>query len=270
MNTTPNHPTPPSRYATGLNILRQVGGPDFDGPISSLQGIAPDLARWIVEFGYGEVMSRPGLDLKTRQLCTVAALAAMGHALPQLKYHINGALNVGCTATEVVEAILLCAVYAGFPAALNGMFAAKEVLQASGGLAPAVPSADAPQTGDASRYARGLRTLQQVSSNAGADVIASLQDIAPDLARFIIEFSYGDIIARPGLDLCTREIVSVALLSALGTARPQLVVHLRAALNVGATRLQLTEAIQQMALYAGFPAALNAMGAAREVFEAAA
>lgn len=269
--------TTQTRYATGLNILRQVGGENFDGPINSLQAISPDMARFTVEFGYGEVMSRPGLDLKTRQLCTVAALTAMGNAQPQLKYHINGALNVGWTGPEVIEAILLSAVYAGFPAALNGVFAAKEVFQSRGMVLEPKQSASGSEMGEPNdpvnttdRYARGLRALQQVTGACGTDVIQSLKDIAPDLARFIIEFSYGDIISRPGLDNRSREIASVALLTTLATVRPQLKVHLHAALNVGATRMELTEAILQMALYAGFPAGLNGMAAAREVFEQAA
>lgn len=72
--------------------------------------------------------SRPGLDLKSREIATVAALTALGNAQPQLKVHIHGALNVGCTRKEVVEIIIQMAVYAGFPAALNGIFAAKAVL----------------------------------------------------------------------------------------------------------------------------------------------
>ena len=94
----------------------------------------------------------------------------------------------------------------------------------------------------------------------------SLQDIAPDLARFIIEFSYGDIIARPGLDLRSKELATVALLTALGTAQPQLDVHINASLNVGASKEEIVEVIKQMAVYAGFPAALNGITTAQEVF----
>ncbi|MFL6461525.1 MAG: carboxymuconolactone decarboxylase family protein [Nitrososphaeraceae archaeon] len=71
--------------------------------------------------------SRTGLDLKSREIATVAALVTMGNALSQLKVHINGALDVGCSRTEVVEVIIQMAVYAGFPAALYGLSAAKEV-----------------------------------------------------------------------------------------------------------------------------------------------
>lgn len=253
--------SPSTRYETGLEILKQVGGEHYDDPVNALRDIAPDLARFTVEFGYGEVMSRTGLDLPTRQLCTVAALAAMANAQPQLRYHINGALNVGCTPATVIEILLLTSVYAGFPAALNAVFAAKEVFGARDIIVETQPA----PVGD-DRHARGLQALDAVSAGAGAAVIRSLQDIAPDLARFIIDFSYGDVIGRPGLDNRARELATIAQLTALGTALPQLKVHLAAALNVGASRTEIVEVLIQMALYAGFPAALNAVGAAREVF----
>lgn len=116
------------------------------------------------------------------------------------------------------------------------------------------------------RFERGLRKLAEVDGKQGEHVIASLQDIAPDFARYVIEFPFGDIYSRPGLDLRTREIATVAALTAMGTARPQLKVHLHGALNVGCTREEIIEVIMQMAVYAGFPAALNGLGAAREVF----
>jgi 4-carboxymuconolactone decarboxylase len=95
--------------------------------VESLADICPDLGRYIVEFGFGDVYSRPGLSLQQRELATVAALTALGNATPQLKVHIAAAMNVGLSHEEIVETILQMSVYAGFPAALNGMFAAKEV-----------------------------------------------------------------------------------------------------------------------------------------------
>lgn len=116
------------------------------------------------------------------------------------------------------------------------------------------------------RFNRGLSKLQEVDGEAGEQVIASLANIAPDFARYLIEFPFGDIYSRPGLDLRSREIAVVAALTALGNAAPQLKVHLRAALNVGLTREEIVEIIMQMAVYAGFPAALNGLAAAKEVF----
>jgi 4-carboxymuconolactone decarboxylase len=115
------------RYQRGLQKLAEVDGNAGEQVIESLKDIAPDLARYVIEFPFGDIYSRPGLDLKSREIATIAALTAMGNAQPQLKVHIHGALNVGCTREEVVEVIIQMAVYAGFPAALNGIFAAKEV-----------------------------------------------------------------------------------------------------------------------------------------------
>ena len=118
---------PTDRYQRGWQKLAEVDGQAGEHVIASLKDIAPDLARYIIEFPFGDIYSRPGLDLKSREIATVAALTAMGNAQPQLKVHIHGALNVGCTREEVVEVIMQMAVYAGFPAALNGVFAAKDV-----------------------------------------------------------------------------------------------------------------------------------------------
>ena len=118
-----------NRYERGWAKLKEIDGKAGESVIESLKSIAPDLARYTIEFPFGDIYSRPGLDLKSREVATVAALTALGNALPQLKVHIHGALNVGCTRGEVVEIITQMAVYAGFPAALNGMMAAKEVFK---------------------------------------------------------------------------------------------------------------------------------------------
>ena len=115
------------RYQRGWEKLKEVDGEVGERVIESLKDIAPDFARLLIEFPFGDIYSRPGLDLKSREIAVVAALTAMGNAAPQLKVHIHGALNVGCSQQEVVEVIMQMAVYAGFPAALNGLAAAKEV-----------------------------------------------------------------------------------------------------------------------------------------------
>lgn len=119
-----------------------------------------------------------------------------------------------------------------------------------------------------SRLARGQRMLAAIDGSAGEHVVASLADIAPDFARYLLEFPFGDIYARPGLDLRSREIATIAALTALGHAQPQLKVHIAAGLNVGLSEEEIVETIMQMAVYAGFPAALNGLFSAREVFVA--
>ena len=118
-----------SRYSRGWAKLLEIDGSAGERVVASLEDIAPDFARYLIEFPFGDIYSRPQLDLKSREIAVVAALTALGNAPSQLKVHIDGALNVGCTREEIVEVIMQMSVYAGFPAALNGLFVAKEVLQ---------------------------------------------------------------------------------------------------------------------------------------------
>jgi 4-carboxymuconolactone decarboxylase len=116
------------------------------------------------------------------------------------------------------------------------------------------------------RFERGLRALSAIDGHGGQKVIESLSDIAPDFGRYLIEFPFGDIYSRQGLDLRSREVATIAALTALGNATPQLKVHIQAGLNVGLSRDEIVEVIMQMAVYAGFPAALNGLFAAKDVF----
>jgi 4-carboxymuconolactone decarboxylase len=115
------------RFKIGWEKLAEIDEEQGDRVIEALKDIAPDFADLVIEFPFGDVYSRPGLDLKSREIATVSALTAMGTAGPQLKFHVHGALNVGCTRQEIIEIMIQMAVYAGFPAALNGLWAAKEV-----------------------------------------------------------------------------------------------------------------------------------------------
>ncbi|ACO76495.1 Carboxymuconolactone decarboxylase [Azotobacter vinelandii CA] len=125
----------------------------------------------------------------------------------------------------------------------------------------------ASQTPENDRRARGEAALTEIAGGAGRNVIDSLRDIAPELADWILDFSYGDVFSRPGLDYCTRELATVAALTAMGNAQPQLKVHIGGALNVGCEPAAIIDVILQMAVYAGFPSALNGVAAAREVFD---
>jgi len=117
------------RHEHALNKLGQIDSEAAKKLMDSMQDISPDLARYAIDFPFGEIFTRPGLDLKSRELINVAALTALGNAAPQLKFHINGALNVGCSRTEIIETIIQMAIYSGFPSALNGMMSAKEVFE---------------------------------------------------------------------------------------------------------------------------------------------
>ena len=116
------------------------------------------------------------------------------------------------------------------------------------------------------RLDRGRRMLDRIDGEAGQNVIDALDDIAPDFATYLFEYPFGDIMSRPGLGLREREIATVAALCALGTAENQLKVHIQAAMNCGVSREEIVEILMQMSVYAGFPAALNGLMAAKQVF----
>jgi 4-carboxymuconolactone decarboxylase len=120
------------RFDVGWSKLAEIDVQQGQRVAHALEWIAPDFARLLIEFPFGDIYSRPNLDLKSREIATVAALCAIGNAAPQLKVHIHGALNVGCSPKEVVEVLMQMAVYAGFPAALNGLFAAQDVFNERG------------------------------------------------------------------------------------------------------------------------------------------
>ncbi|SEP47708.1 carboxymuconolactone decarboxylase family protein [Amycolatopsis saalfeldensis] len=119
--------TEEERYQLGVETMNAVGDGSAQRVIESLGDIAPDMARQIVSWGFGEVYSRPALVPRDRQLLTLGMLTALGGCEPQLEVHIGTALNVGLTPAEIVEALLQAAAYCGFPKALNATFVAKKV-----------------------------------------------------------------------------------------------------------------------------------------------
>ncbi|MGE4553739.1 MAG: carboxymuconolactone decarboxylase family protein [Desulfovibrionaceae bacterium] len=255
----------------GLELLERLNPGAFAAVRAGLDPIAPDMVRWIVDFGYGDILARPGLDLRARQTGTIAALIALGNAPAQLKFHLEAGLGAGLTPGELVEIVYVTTVFAGFPAGLNALAVLREIFAARGLIPESTPdSAPEPASDSASELPgtpreRGLATLAATSREAGQGVLDWLKPIAPDMIRWLLDFSYGEVFCRPGLDPRLTEVAMLAAAAARGTMRPQLQVHLRAGLNVGLTRTEIVELLMQMAVYAGFPAALNALAAAAEV-----
>ncbi|OQX17724.1 MAG: carboxymuconolactone decarboxylase [Desulfobulbaceae bacterium A2] len=248
------------RIATGRTQLARLNPLAEANLHASLDDIAPDMPGLVTGFAYGDIYARPGLAPPDRQVATIAALTALGTAESQLKFHIDGGLNIGLSPQEIVETLYVTTVFAGFPAGLNALAVARQVFTTRG-VKPALPPQ---QTGE--RRVRGLAALEATSRGAGQKVLDSLSDIAPDMAEFILDFSYGDVFSRPGLAPRHKEIAMIAASMARGTMRPQLKVHAKAGLNVGLTRQEQVEVAMQMAVYAGFPAALNGIAALREAF----
>jgi 4-carboxymuconolactone decarboxylase len=107
-----------------------------EGLVAMQTGLAQDLARYGIEFNFGDIYSRPGLTLAQRELLTIAALVAIGGLEPQLRGHTRGALNVGCTPTEILETVIHTVQYSGFPRALNAIRVVTDTLIENGAEIP--------------------------------------------------------------------------------------------------------------------------------------
>ena len=118
---------PDERYRRGVEILQRLSGESLEPSANRVAEIAPDFARMTIEFPLGDLYSRAAVDLRTRELAAIAALAALGR-IPQLRVHVRAARHVGCTCEEVVEILMQTAIYAGFPQALDALAECHDLL----------------------------------------------------------------------------------------------------------------------------------------------
>lgn len=121
-----------TRFTQGMEQLKAIDGKGGENVIKSLEDIAPDLGKFIVEFAFGDIYTREGLTTEEREMITLSSLLTAGGCEPQLEVHINGALNIGISPEKVIEIFLQCIPYTGFPKALNAVYAAKKVFAERG------------------------------------------------------------------------------------------------------------------------------------------
>lgn len=255
-----------NRYKQGWEKLKEIDGEAGEKVINGLKDISPDLGKFVIEYSFGDIYTRSGLDLKSKEIAVVAALTAMGNAQPQLKVHINGALNTGSTINEVKEVILQMAVYSGFPTSINAMNALKEVLKErqEQGIKDEIgkPATGTVQT---DRLKSGEQELSKLDSLQPDRLRNAYNDFSPELVKLTLEFGYADIFSRDNLDIKYRQIATIAALAALGNAQPQLKFHISAGLNIGLTVENIREIMLLMTIYAGFPSAVNGTNILKEV-----
>lgn len=254
------------RYKKGWEKLREIDGEAGEKVINGLKDISPDLGKFIIEYSFGDIYTRDGIDLKSKEIAVVAALTAMGTAQPQLKVHINGALNTGSSMSEVKEVILQMAVYSGFPSCINGMNALKEVLKErqEHGIKDSIGTT-ATGTTQTDRLKLGEQELSKLDSLQAERLRNAYNDFSPELVKLTLEFGYADIFSRDNLDVKHRQIATIAALTALGNAQPQLKFHINAGLNIGLTVENIREIMLLMTVYAGFPSAINGTNILKEV-----
>lgn len=251
-----------SPYELGKKLFQETDEEGIQGVVNGLSDVSPHISRYIIEF-YGQVFSNPVLTYQQREMIVISALISLGDTPNQLKWHMNFALKIGITPDEIIEIATHCIPFCGFPRALNAVGVAKQLF-AEQNIEVNIEDELLHNVGE--RRERGLAKLQEIDGQHGDAVVDSLVDIAPRLAEQIIEFAFGEIYSRSGLNSKQRQLVTLGALTAQGGCEPQLRVHLNAAIRVGLTREEIIEALLQLSPYTGFPKVLNAITVAKEIF----
>lgn len=255
-----------SRFERGMKKMLEIDGAAGKDVENSLKDISPDLVKYMIEYSFGDIYSRNGLDLKSKEIAVVAALTALGNVEPQLKVHINGALNVGCTINEIKEIILQMSAYSGFPTCINAMNALKSVLseRKKQQIEDVLGHEPTNEISPMNRFEVGAKELSELDKNQLNVLEDAYNDFFPDLVKFIVH-GQADIMARNNLNKRYREIATIAALTALGNVKPQLKFHINAGLNIGLTDDDIKEIMLLMTIYTGFPSAINGTNALKEV-----
>ena len=217
----------------------------------------PELMQILQEFIFGEVFYIGDLDDKTRELITVVSLASI-QALPQLKVHINAALNVGNNPLSIREAIYLCAPFIGFPRTLNAIAVFNDVAKEHG---IELPLKSQGTVTDKNRNEKGWQIQQPLYGDEVKNAFHSLSaPYAKQVPNILTSFVFGDFYARQGLTVQQKELLVLVILAASG-AEKQASAHIVGNLKAGNSKETLLAAMVQSMPYIGMPPALTVINA---------
>lgn len=224
-------------------------------------GSDPEMMEILQKYIFGEVFTKGNLDFKTREMLTVVSLTTQ-QTLPQLKAHINAALNIGATPVELREAIYQCAPFIGFPKTLNAIGILNEVFSERGIRTPLESSKTISEN---ERYKKGYEIQNPIYGDEIKKSLENLPDnLGDDAARFLTEVCFGDFYTRKGLDVKTRELLIIGILVTTGDTGV-LKSHIRGNLKAGNSKETIAATIIQCMPYTGFPNALAALKTLKEV-----
>lgn len=227
----------------------------FKKEISSLKEIDPDLYEIVKNFIYGDVAQLGDLTLKQRELITLVVLTV--NQQPEiLEKHVNAALNIGLTPVEIKEAIYQTAPYAGIPKAVIAAEAANKVFKERNIKLPVESQST---TDESSRYDKGLGTQVKLFGERITNMRAASPKGQEHICDYLAGYCFGDFYTRNGLDLKTRELLTLCMLAALGDTESQIKGHIQGNLNIGNDKDTMLAAITQCLPYIGFPRTLNAI-----------
>jgi len=234
----------------------------FPGHVSTLAITDPELIEVFDNFAFDEVLQHGSLDRRTRLMVQLASMIAC-QALREYRIMLGAALIVGVTPIEVKEIVYQAVPYVGMAKVYDFLHATNEVLIERGIQLP-LPgqSTTTPET----RADKGREVQGQI---IGADRVENLYASAPEdqlhIQRYLSANCFGDHVARGGIDIPTRELLTLSMLVSLGGCDAQVKGHVAANLHVGNDRARLIDVITQLLPFIGYPRTLNGLRAIDEV-----
>ena len=234
----------------------------FGGNPVQDEGTDPEFMRILQRFIFGEVCYTGSLDNRLRELVTVTVLT-VNQTLPQLKAHVGACLNVGVPPLEIRETVYQCAPFIGFPKTLNAIAAMNEVFTQKG---ISLPLEKAETVTEETRLDKGKEIQRSLYGDEIARRYTWLpEDFSGKIPQWLTELCFGDFATRRGLEGKTRELLTVVILAALGSAETQLKSHGAGAIKAGNTTEEIICALSQAMPYMGFPRLFNALNALRDI-----
>lgn len=240
---------------TRIEICKDNYNKLFGGEALTKTGSDAEMMAILQKYIFGEVFTVGELDIKTREMITVVSLSTQ-QTLPQLKAHINAALNVGVSPVELREAIYQCAPFIGFPKTLNAITVLNEVFKERGIQTPLESTMTVKEQ---DRFKEGHKIQNELYGDEILQSMKGLPDnMGEDVARMLTEVCFGDFYTRKGLDVKTRELLVLSILVTTGDIQT-LKSHIVGNMKVGNDAKIIAAVIIQVMPYTGFPKALAAL-----------
>lgn len=251
------------RYQSGYPILDRLGRADAEGvpvPNEMLSRVAPDLWRMIGEACFGVIWNRPGLTIEHRSMATISVISALRRN-DNLKGHVESGLDVGLSPAQIVEIIIQIFFYVGAPIGTTALDVANRVFEERGLAVEPIRVFD-PNEDPEAMYRRGLAKREEV---LGTSVPTFAHTVDEEWERYLVEYLWGSVWTRPGLDTVSRMVCTLSVLPLVATNR-SLRDHVRGARRIGMTEEQINEIFFHLTFYTGESIARHARAIARETF----
>lgn len=234
----------------------------FPGHVSSLKESDPELIAYFDNFAFDEVLRHGNLDTRTRLMVQLASMIAC-QALGEYRVVLGAALTVGVTPVEVKEIVYHAVPYVGMAKAFDFIHATNDVLTERGVELP-LPGQSTTTPED--RMEKGLAVQKRI---VGSEAVEAMYAKAPEdemhIQNYLSGNCFGDHFTRTGIDLRTRELLTLSMLIALGGCEPQVRGHVSANLNIGNDRARLIDVVTQLLPFIGYPRTLNGLRMIDEV-----